>query len=109
MKTKFVKKKLKNTDPEYTSQEIKEFLVECGKKPSFTINEFKEVLTKKVDDLTYKDKRILVSKVGWLNDEERMKFKSVLTIDKITFEEVERYTKIYPNPLKFNKYFPLGE
>jgi hypothetical protein len=90
----------------FTEKDIEDFQKECGKKPMFSIADFNEVLKKKSGNLSYKDIRILVSKVGWLDDSERVKFKDVLVEENLTDEEHKRYTRIYPNPRQFQKYFP---
>ena len=72
----------------------------------FDQSDFKSVLKKEIDDLTYKDTRILFDKAGQLSDEERYKFRNVLVYENLTNQEMERYTRIYPASEKFNKYFP---
>jgi len=100
-------KSKKTTEPfKFTKKEIQDFQKECGKKPMFSIADFNGALDKAATALTYKDIRILVSKVGWLDDSERVKFKDVLTEESLTEEEHKRYTRIYPNPRQFKKYFP---
>lgn len=91
---------------EFTKEEIASFHAKY-KKPLFGIPDFNAVLAKEVSDLTYKDIRILISKVGWLDDSERIKYKKVLTEDNLTEEERASYTIIYANPLQFHKYFPI--
>lgn len=90
----------------FTEKEIEDFLKECGKKPMFTQQDFITVLGKNIEDLTYKDVRILFEKIGQLSDEERQKFKYVLVFENLTDYEKERYSKIYPSSAKFDKYFP---
>lgn len=92
--------------PEYSEEDIELFLKECGQKPMFTQKDFSGVLEKEVQDLTYKDTRILFDKVGQLSDRERHKFKHILVYENLTKGEMEKYVRIYPSSDKFNKYFP---
>jgi hypothetical protein len=108
-KKTFTKTEVPVNEATYTKAEIKAFQDECGKKPMFTISEFNSTLKKDVTELTYKDIRILVSKVGWLSDDERANYKDVLVRENLTASEEERYLRIYPNPEKFKKYFPVKE
>ena len=103
------KTKLKANSPSYSDKDIELFLKECGTRPKFTQKEFKEVLDKNPDKLTYKDIRILFSKMGQLSDKERYKFRHILILENLTLTESERYTRIYPASSKFDKYFPKAE
>ena len=105
-KVTFNKTELKTTSPEFSDEDIKKFQDECGKKPQFTIAEFNEVLKKPAEEFSYKDIRILMSKAGWLSDDERVRFKSILIAENLTDDEHERYGRIYPSPHMFYKYFP---
>ena len=91
---------------EFSEEDIADFQKECGKKPQFSIDDFNESLIKHPDELSYKDNRVLISKAGWLNDDERKKFKKVFKLENLTKQEEERYRKIYPNPIRFNALFP---
>lgn len=104
MTTKFTKEAVKLEDREYSEDEIAAFQEECGNRP-FTLTEFSEVLKKAVDELTYKDLRILISKVGQLSDDERKKYESVLFLENLTDKEVVRYRRIYPTNNMFDRYF----
>jgi len=94
---------------EYTEEQIAAFQEECGKRPSFSIAEFQEVLLKPCEELTYKDIRIIISKVGWLSDDEKKKFKSILYEDNLTEDELAKYIGIYGNGHQFYKYFHKKE
>jgi hypothetical protein len=92
--------------PTYSDEEIKLFLEECGKKPNFKQADLRVALAKDADELTYKDIRVLYDKAGQLSDEERFKFRHVLTFEGLTESEAVRYTRVYPSHHKFDKYFP---
>lgn len=108
MKKKQNKTKIAES-PTYSDNEVKEFLDECGVKPMFTQKDFAEVLHKEVDELSYKDIRILFDKAGQLSDKERHKFKHILVFENLTKREIEKYSRIYPASFKFSKYFPKKE
>jgi len=90
---------------EYTEEQIAAFREECGKKPIFTIAQFKEAILKPCEELTYKDVRIIVSKVGWLSDDEKKKFRPILYVENLTEDELAKYTSLYGNGHQFQKYF----
>ena len=100
----FTKEKIVIEDKVYSDEEIKAFQDECGRK-SFSLSEFREVLEKEVHELSYKDVRVLISKMGQLSDEEREKYASVLFLENLTEEEVNRYRRIYPTNNMFDRYF----
>jgi len=95
--------------PKFSEEEIEIFLEECGKKPLFTLKEFSATITKSPSDLTYKDTRIIISKMGWLDDEERYKFRHILVLENLTEEENTKYMRIYPNHQIFCRYFPTKD
>jgi len=94
---------------EYTEGEIEAFLEECGKRPLFTLGEFAKTITKPVADLSYKDVRIVISKMGWLSDKERYRLRHILVLENLTEEENKKYMRIYPNHQIFCRYFPDKE
>lgn len=93
-------------EPTYTEEDIKLFLEECGKKPSFKQADLREALAKEPSELVYKDIRVLFDKAGQLSDEERFKFRNILVYESMTSDEKVRYTRVYPSSHKFDKYFP---
>ena len=90
---------------EYTDEQIAKFQEECGERPTFTIADFKATILKPCEELTYKDIRIIINKVGWLSDDEKKKFRSILFEENLTKEELEKYTNLYGNGHQFKKYF----
>jgi len=89
----------------FTDEQIAKFQEECGKRPTFTIADFKNTILKPCEELTYKDVRIIINKVGWLSDDEKKKFRSILFEENLTKEELEKYTNLYGNGHQFKKYF----
>lgn len=99
---------------DFTQEEIAAFLAECGAKPNFTVQDLTDVIPKNIEDLTYKDIRILFAKMGLLSDTERYKFRHILVFENMTSEEIKKYQTIYPpnreeGDNRFDWYFPTAD
>lgn len=71
--------------------------------------EFYEALKKDPSEFTDTDTRALIKRMGFLSDEERYKYRTILVVENLTDAEKERYHRIYPERTgggKFNVYFP---
>lgn len=104
-------KKVKLWDsPKYTKKDIKEFKKEIARKPGeVKLHEISAIFKKEVKDLSESDKVIIKYKMGYLSDAERYKFRTLLVIENLTEKEKIRYTRIYPNQVLFERYFPSLE
>ena len=63
------------------------------------------ILAKGPEELNDEEIHILIGRVGYLNDEERVKFGPVLIRSNLTPEELYRYTHLK----LLDSYFPQGE
>ena len=60
---------------------------------------------KKPADLDANEIRALIIRVGYLSDEERVRFASVLVRGNLTEKDVDRYNKLQ----SLDRYFPVGK
>jgi hypothetical protein len=100
-----VEKKIEGGAREFTDEQIAQFQEECGKRPTYSIADFNQAIEKSCEELTYKDVRIIIGKVGWLSSIEREKFRPILFEENLTKEELEKYTNLYGNGHLFSRYF----
>ena len=88
-------------------KEVEDFQKEI-KKPSPPNSKelFYQAIKKEPEDLSEEEVRALIYRMAYLSDDERYKFRNLLVREDLTYEETERYRKLYPNS-KFEKYFPV--
>ena len=60
---------------------------------------------KKADELDELEIRALIIRVGYLSDDERVRFASVLVRENLTDDDVDRYGKLQ----SIDRYFPVGK
>ena len=96
--------------PKYTKKDIKEFKKEIARKPDeVKLWELSIIFKKEVKDLSDLEKEIIIYKMGYLSDSERYKFRHILVIENLSEKEKVRYTRIYPNQVLFERYFPTKD
>lgn len=74
--------------------------------------EFYSAIKKELDEFDDVDTRALIKRMGFLTDNERYKYRYLLTVENLTNEEIDRYEHIYPERTGgglFHKYFPKEE